>query len=222
VREAEAALKRLGFAKIPPLVHTAPEGPSFWVQESGVPRRTFPVFIGVRAEESAPKLRQWLAQPRDPAPPSRRAILVVPTDHVAEEAWARWPSVLGDDPELAILVVPPVPGGPSDSPHWHSRVVDRRELLTLTTGIVVGLFRLSQETEGSGQLDFEEMLDLLRSRFGVDVQASLGVSSDPDALFLLYQLAQRDAYAPGEPASNLHALVLKPTGPAARLPWFAG
>ncbi len=50
---------------------------------------------------------------------------------------------------------------------------------------------------------------------------SLGVKADEDALFLLYQLAQRDAYAPGEPGANLHLLVLKPTGPAARLPWFA-
>ena len=29
------------------------------------------------------------------------------------------------------------------------------------------------------------------------------------------------SYAPGDAGSNLHTLVLKPTGPAARLPWYA-
>ena len=74
---------------------------------------------------------------------------------------------------------------------------------------------------GSSQIDFEEMLTLLKSRFGIDVHGSLGVKTDEDALFLLYQLALRDSYAPGDAGANVHVLVLKPTGPAARLPWFA-
>jgi photosystem II stability/assembly factor-like uncharacterized protein len=35
-------------------------------------------------------------------------------------------------------------------------------------------------------------------------------------------VGERDAYAPGDPGANLHLLVLKPSGPAARLPWFSG
>ena len=89
------------------------------------------------------------------------------------------------------------------------------------TGVVVGMFRRAQDSEGASPVDFEEMLGILKTRFGIDVHRSLGVSSDEDALFLLYQLALRDSYAPGDPGANLHLLVLKPTGPAARLPWFA-
>ena len=95
-------------------------------------------------------------------------------------------------------------------------------MLRIATGVVVGLFRRAQAAEGSNQVDFEELLTLLKGRFGIDVNRSLGVQSDEDALYLLYQLATRDSYAPGDPGSSLHLLVLKPTGPAARLPWFAG
>ena len=84
----------------------------------------------------------------------------------------------------------------------------------------MGLFRRAQD-EGSGQIDFSEILTILRRRFGVDPHRSLGVASDEDALFLLYQLALRDAYAPGDPGANLHLIVAKPGGPAGRLPWFA-
>ncbi|HEV2167187.1 MAG TPA: hypothetical protein VGS23_09485, partial [Thermoplasmata archaeon] len=65
-------------------------------------------------------------------------------------------------------------------------------------------------------------LATLRARFHVDVAGSLGVASDEDALWMMYQLALRHGYAPGDPSGNLHMLVLKPTGPAARLPWFSG
>jgi hypothetical protein len=63
---------------------------------------------------------------------------------------------------------------------------------------------------------------LLRSRFGVDIHRSLGVDGDGDALFLLYQLARRDGYAPNDGGATLHQVILQPSGPAARLPWFAG
>jgi len=110
----------------------------------------------------------------------------------------------------------------SAHPHWHSIVVDRDTLLRLSTGVVVGMFRRAFASAGQSPVDFSELLEILRERFHLDVQRSLGVTTDEDALFLLYQLAQRDSYAPGDAASNLHSLVLKPTGPAARLPWFAG
>lgn len=221
VQAAEAALKRFGFSKIPPVGREPRVHPEFWVQEAGVPRRTFPVFVERGPAKS--RLDEWIRfETRSPGS-LRRAIFVVPNDRAAEETWAelrhKGSEVL--DPEVAILVLPPRPGS-EGPPHWHARIVDRAELLSIATGIVVGLFRRAQETEGSAQIDFEEMLETLKNRFGIDVRASLGVESDPDALFLLYQLALKDAYAPGDAAANLHLLVLKPTGPAARLPWFAG
>jgi hypothetical protein len=224
LRTAESALKKLGFSRVPPVHREASLEPTFWVQESGVPRRTFPVFVGAR-QDAAPSdgIERWLVGARRVRSPARRAIFVVPSDRAAEEAWDRLAGAGGPtlDSEVSVLVVP------SDertgtAPHFHLRLAEPRELLRLATGVVVGLFRRAQAADEPGQVDFEEMLQLLRQRFGVDVQRSLGVRSDEDALFLLYQLAQRDSYAPGDPGSNLHLLVLKPTGPAARLPWFAG
>jgi hypothetical protein len=221
LRRAEAALKRLGFARIAPAVRDVPLEPSFWVQEAGVPRRTFPVFVqgGVAATDA--RLLQWARASEAPAA-SKRAIVVVPSERAAEEAWASLRHGPKDDPaaELSILVVHPSPNASEGEPRWHAGTLPPREVLRLATGIVVGLFRRALETEGASQIDFSEILTLLRQRFGVDVHRSLGVTSDEDALFILYQLAQRDSYAPGDPGSSLHMLVLKPTGPAARLPWF--
>ncbi len=222
-RTAESVLKRLGYSRVPPVQRAPAVEPSFWVQEAGVPRRTFPVYVPpsgrVTVEEGIDRWVAALGQAR--ARPSR-AIFVVPTDADAEEAWARLGRASGAtiDHEVSILVVPPTERA-TELPHFHQRVVDPREVLRLSTGIVVGLFRRAAGTDGPGQVDFEELLGLLKERFGIDVQRSLRVSSDEDALFVLYQLALRDAYAPGDPGSSLHLLVLKPTGPAARLPWFA-
>jgi hypothetical protein len=222
LRDAENVLKKLGYSRVPP-VRREPDGePSFWVQESGVPRRTFPVFVNaVPSASVAEGVDRWVAGVQTARSPPRRAIFVVPTDGAAEETWARLARANDAEieNEVAVLVVP---GGERAEPaHFALRVVEPAEILRLATGIVVGLFRRAAASEESGQIDFEEMLGILRLRFGVDVQRSLGVRSDEDALFLLYQLAQRDSYAPGEPGANLHLLVLKPTGPAARLPWFA-
>jgi hypothetical protein len=146
----------------------------------------------------------------------------VPNDSAAEAAWARIVRAPGAtiENEVSILVLPSGPRSEAP-PHFHLRVVTHRELLRFATGVVVGLFRRAQQSEGAQPVDFEEMLTLLKTRFGLDVHRSLGVHSDEDALFLLYQLALKDSYAPGDPGANLHLLVLKPTGPAARLPWFA-
>jgi hypothetical protein len=217
LRRAELALRRFGYAKIPAMRGAAGVEPAFWVQEPGVPRRTFPVFV----EGAGPAAVAWdeylrgTGSTRSPA----RAIVVVPTDRDAEDAYRRGQHTPtpGGDGEISILVNP---AGPPEA-HWHAAIVAPRELLRLATGVVVGLFRRANQGEGAGQVDFEEMLGILRERFRVDVAGSLGVESDEDALFLLYQLALRDSYAPGDPGSNLHALVLRPSGPAARLPWFA-
>jgi len=214
LRHAEAALRRLGFARVPPATDTR-AGAQFWVQESGVPRRRFPVFVG-----AAPHPRTLEASRADVTP--HRGIVVVNSDQAADEAWRsthRAPAG-GLDAEFAILVVPSRGTGESASAHWHAGTLDRLELLRLATGVVVGLFRRAERTD-AGPVDFGELLVLLRRRFGVDVHRSLGVEDDEDALFMLYQLAQRYSWVPGEGGSNVHSIVLKPTGPAARLPWFA-
>ncbi len=223
-RDAENVLKRLGYAKVSNPRRGPAGEPSFWVQEAGVPRRTFPVYVPP-GEPSAVEagIEQWVTGVRSARPAQRRAIFVVPTDETAEEAWRRFSRTAGRsaiDHEVSILVVPPA-GAPSRDAHFHLRVAEPKEILQIATGIVVGLFRRAAAGDGGNQIDFEELLALLTSRFGIDVQRSLGVRSDEDALFILYQLAMRDSYAPGEPGTNLHLLVLKPTGPAARLPWFA-
>ncbi len=224
LRRAEAALRRLGYSRVPPASRDVPVEPAFWVQEAGVPRRTFPVFVqGPAPDASVNRLFQWARASMAAPSESKRAIVVVPTDRAAEEAWASLRSSPKDDPssELSILVLDPPHPGSDTEPRWHAGTLPQREILRLATGIVVGLFRRAQDSEGAGQLDFSELLGILRQRFGVDVHRSLGVESDEDALYILYQLAQRDSYAPGDAASNLHMLVLKPTGPGARLPWFA-
>jgi len=224
LRDAENVLKKLGYSRVPP-VRRAPDGePSFWVQESGVPRRTFPVFVhAAPSGNPAEGVDRWVAGERTGPSPPRRAIFVVPNDRAAEETWARLSRTDGAsiENEVAVLVVPAGERTDPTPPHFHLRLAEPAEILRLATGIVVGLFHRAAASEESGQIDFEELLDLLRQRFGVDVNRSFGVRSDEDALFLLYQLAQRDSYAPGDSGANLHLLVLKPTGPAARLPWFA-
>ncbi len=222
VKDTEVVLRRLGYARVAPERAASEPEATFWVQEAGVPRRRYPVFVPTEPPTLAERIDRWLTGPSATPPPRRRAIFVAPTDAAADAAWAKLAGV-GDsavDHEVAILVVPPA--APSEpAAHFHLRRVDPKELLRLATGVVVGLFRRAQASDGASQVDFEEMLALLRQRFGIDVQGSLGVRSDEDALFLLYHLAHRDSYAPGDLGTNLHLLVLKPTGPAARLPWFA-
>ena len=222
-RDAETVLKRLGFARVrPERKQSAEPDVSFWVQEPGFPRRTAPVFVP--PSESSPlaeRIDRWL-KVGTPAETRRRAIFVAPSDSAAEEAWAR----LGRHEEadlggrVSILVLPKSEAE-DRAAHFHLRRASPREVLRVATGVVVGLFRRAQAAEQNGQIDFEEMLGALRQQFGLDVRRSLGVENDEDALYLLYQLAQRDSYAPGDGGANLHLLVLKPTGPAARLPWFA-
>jgi len=222
-RDAESVLRRLGYARVEPGRRTHEPGASFWVQESGVPRRTFPVFVPARERASLTEgVDRWLEQPvRGPSAP-RRAIFVAPSDAAAEEAWDRIAQTgrAAVEHDVSILVVPAA-AATAGTPHFALRRASPRELLQVATGIVVGLFRRAREDDGGGAIDFSELLGLARGRFGIDVHRSLGVRSDEDALYILYQLAQRDAYAPGDAGSNLHLLVLKPSGPAARVPWFA-
>lgn len=221
LQKAEAALKRLGYARIPPVVRDAPGEPQFWVQEAGVPRRTFPVFVQEGSTSGASdRVGAFSRRAPGVAASPARAIVVVPSDRAADEAWQALRARDQDAAaEYAILIVPSRPD--EAEARWHAGTLPPKAVLRLATGIVVGLFHRAQAEEGGTQIDFTDLLQILRHRFGVDVHRSLGVTSDEDALFILYQLALRDSYAPGDPGANLHLLVLKPAGPAARLPWFA-
>jgi len=222
-RDAETVLKRLGYARVEPGRRGREPGASFWVQEAGVPRRTFPVFVPAAERVSvADGIGRWLERSGPAAAVPRRAIFVAPNDADAEAAWERLAATgrAAVEDDVSILVVPPAPS-PDRAGYFALRRASPRELLRVATGVVVGLFRRARDDDGGGAIDFGEMLQLMRTRFGIDVQRSLGVRTDEDALYLLYQLAQRYAYAPGDAGSNLHVLVLKPTGPAARVPWFA-
>jgi len=222
-RDAETVLRRLGFSRVEPARPVREPGASFWVQEAGVPRRTFPVFVPTAGRTSLTEgIDRWLERAAGGSGPIRRAIFVAGSDAAADEAWDRLartgPTTGGAD--VSILVVP-AERASERSGYFALRRIGPRELLRVATGVVVGLFRRTREEEGGGSIDFAEMLQLLRVRFGIDVHRSLGVRTDEDALYVLYQLAQRDTYAPGEAGANLHLLALKPMGPAARVPWFA-
>jgi hypothetical protein len=223
-RDAESVLKRLGYARVSNPRRAPTVEPSFWVQEAGVPRRTFPVFVP-SDERSAVEagIERWVTGVQSARPSQRRAIFVVPTDETAEDAWRRFLRSAGGsaiDHEVSILVLPP-PEHPEDVPHFHLRVADPREVLAISTGIVAGLFRRAAENDEGNQVDFDDLLTTLTGRFGIDVHRSLNVRTDEDALYILYQLACRDSFVPGDSGANLHMLVLKPSGPAARLPWFS-
>jgi hypothetical protein len=212
VRAAESALRRLGYARI----HSRPRSPAtplpqFYVQEAAAPRRKVPVFV---ADAGSVEAGSEFSE--------RPAILVVPDEDSARAAWTRLRSggIVRADPEVSILVLAERRAG-APEPYWHAGAIEPRALLTLATGIIVGLFRRAASSGEGGQVDFEEMLRLMRTRFHIDVESTLSVRSDEDALWIMYQLAMRHSYAPGDSASNLHLMVLKPTGPSARLPWYA-
>ncbi|MGA7860652.1 MAG: hypothetical protein WCB19_02195, partial [Thermoplasmata archaeon] len=123
--------------------------------------------------------------------------------------------------ELRILVLRD-PQGTARAPHWHLVTVPPREVLRVATGVVVGMYRRAFSRSGPSDIDFSQLLGTLRQAYHIDVQRSLGVQSDEEALFVLYHLALRDTFAPGNIAGNLHSIVANPTGPASRIPWFAG
>jgi hypothetical protein len=222
VQEAEAALKELGFSKARPAGRRPTPAPSFWVESPRTRRRSIPVYVD-RAGQTVP----GVVTPADAVPEAEAEltppILVVPTDAVAESAWSLVPQKGGllAPTKLRILVLRD-PQGAARSPHWHLVTVPPREVLRLSTGIVVGMYRRAFSGSGAGDIDFSELLGNLRQEYHIDVQRSLGVQSDEDALFILYHLALRDSFAPGNIAGNLHSIVANPTGPASRIPWFAG
>ena len=222
LREAETALRELGFPKARPAGTRSTPPPSFWVTSSKTRHRSIPVYVD-RAGSTVPGVMPPGDATPDPDPEQTSPILVVPTDAAAESAWGLLPKSRGTlaPTKLRILVLRD-PRGAARSPHWHLVTVPPREVLRLATGIVVGMYRRAFAGSGPGDIDFSELLGALRREYHIDVQRSLGVQSDEDALFVLYHLALRDTFAPGNIAGNLHSIVANPTGPASRIPWFAG
>jgi hypothetical protein len=140
-RDAEAVLKKLGYSRVAPTRRDPSPDAVFWVQESGVPRRTFPVFIppaGRRPLEE--RIDRWVAGARGDRSGHYRAIFVVPNDDEADEAWARLGSTSGAviDHEVSILVVPSG-GKPSAPPHFHLRIAEPREVLRLAPGLKIAV-----------------------------------------------------------------------------------
>ncbi len=222
VREAEAALRDLGFPKTRPAGNRPTPAPSFWVASRTTRHRSIPVYVD-RAGGVLPGVMPPADATPDPDAEQSSPILVVPTDAAAESAWSLMPKPRGllAPTKLRILVLRGSPGD-ARAPHWHLVTVPPREVLRLATGIVVGMYRRAFSGSGPGDVDFSELLVTLRQEYHIDVQRSLGVQSDEDALFILYHLALRDTFAPGNIAGNLHSIVANPTGPASRIPWFAG
>jgi len=218
VREAEAALRDLGYHRTRSSGPRPLPTPSFWVHGPRSRTGSIPVYVN-RPEGALPAG----APANGPEAETHAAILVVPTDAAAESAWRLLPSSPGapSPTKLSILVLRD-PRGNSRAPHWHLLVAPPKEVLRLATGIVVGMYHRAFAGQAGGDIDFGELLATLRAQYHVDVQKSLGVESDEDALFILYHLALRDTFAPGNIAGNIHSIVANPTGPASRIPWFAG
>lgn len=222
VREAEAALRELGFPRARTAGPHPSFPPSFWVENRGSGRRSIPVYVD-RAGSVTPRALSGPEPIPDLESDVPASILVVPTDAAAESAWGLVPQNRGSSApwKLRILVLRG-PKGTGRAPHWHLAAVSPREVLRLATGIVVGMYRRAFSGAGPSDIDFGELLAVLRNGYQIDVQRSLGVQSDEDALFVLYHLALRDSFAPGNIAGSIHSIVANPTGPASRIPWFAG
>jgi hypothetical protein len=222
LREAEGALRDLGYPKARSAGSRPTAAPSFWVENPRTRRRSIPVYVD-RAGAALPGVLPPTDATPDPDADPTPPILVVPTDAAAESAWSLVPKNRGvpTPSKLRILVLRD-PKGEARAPHWHLVTVPPREVLRISTGIVVGMYRRAFTGNGPSDIDFSELLGTLRQEYHIDVQRSLGVQSDEDALFILYHLALRDSFAPGNIAGNLHSIVANPTGPASRIPWFAG
>ena len=95
-RSAENVLKKLGYAKVANPRREPIVEPTFWVQEAGVPRRTFPVYVPPTEPAAVEAgIERWVDGVRSARPSQRRAIFVVPTDETAEEAWRRFSRTAG-------------------------------------------------------------------------------------------------------------------------------
>jgi len=207
----------------------------FWVRAPGYPGRPLPVFSSLKDRTTPPEgpsalLARWSRSLRSAqdAPPWG-SILVVDGDEDARRVVEGLTQGTSPPDRFArffvrILVRSFGPSGDRRSHwRWERHRVSGPELLTLATGTLLGLAQRSR-AEGSEEgftVDLPGMVRELKGTLLVDLEGSLGVESTEDALFLLYQLAQRHGYAPGDQGGSLHELIGQPQSPAARLPWFS-
>lgn len=233
-------LQKMGFSLTRSEAHGAAgeAEADLWVRPPGTKSLVAPVFVEASSPGS-PEARaerlvsRWTHGLRTTAPRIPRAsILIVTSDQSAEIAGQR---LVATSPvplpetvsRTRILVNPSREAEPEASPHWHRLRLPPRVVLMLATGTLLALAERAEKAQtagdegGGGVIDVEGMFRELRRTFNVDVEGSLGVTREEDAMFLLYQLALRETYAPGDQGASLHELVNDPKGPAARLPWFA-
>lgn len=230
LRTIAQTLLKMGYPPVASVASGARREVDLWVVREGgsvqLPVYISPASTGPRVEEEAAALiRRWSEGNRTAEVALTPSILVVSNDMAASAAarnlFETSPiSAPATTTTAAILVVPPEEG----RPHWHRYILPPRQVLTLATGTILGLTlrqgSINPEGEGGPNLDFAAMLHHLKFTLHVDVEGSLGVTSEEDALFMLYQLAIRYGYAPGDHGSSLHMLTLKPSSPASRVPFY--
>ncbi len=232
-----ATLQKMGFAAISRRGPSPWEGADLWVRSSRN-RSVLPVLVErvdppSIEERTRRLLERWSQGLRLTATPQQggSSILVVDSDSSAELASRGMVAASPLPLSLAvsrtrILVHPRRTGEAVSAPHWHRLRLPPRVVLMLATGALVGLAERAEqaeagETGGAAPIDVEGMFRALRSVFSIDVEGSFGVTREEDAMFLMYQLALKETYAPGDQGASLHELVNNPKGPGARLPWFA-
>ncbi len=235
--EVRRTLESLGFQSASETPASAVPGADLWVAHGPDSRSRHPVFVFPRGstrslrDPEPDRVERWIESVSSPPSGSSiTPILVTRTDEMAEalvRGLTQGQSVPASRAATStrILVLPDGRGtGASPRPHWHRLRMPRSEVLTVATGVLVGMLQ-SRGTEGDGDgmmsFDFGAMLHQMKYGFHIDVEGSLGATSEEESLMILYQVALLLGYAPGDQASNLHMIVAKPDSPAARIPWFA-
>lgn len=232
-----STLQKMGFLPTSPSVRSGGNDADLWVRSSRG-RNVVGVFVEapstlpneVRTRELVERWSSGLGI-TSPAGKGGSSILVVDSDNSAATAGQAMVTASPMPLSVAIartriLVLPRKGEGESPSAHWHRLRLPPRVVLMLATGTLVGLAQRNRgddegEGEGAVPIDIEGMFRALRQTFSVDIEGSFGVKREEDAMFLMYQLALKETYAPGDQGASLHELVHNPKGPAARLPWFA-
>ncbi len=231
----QRVLEGMGFRPESPRAGRPAAEADFWVRAPGTPGRKLPVFSSLKDRATAPEgpaalLARWSRGLRSAgAPTPWGSILVVDGDEAARhvvEGLTEGPAPVDRFERFFVRILVRSPGSPEDSRahwRWEHHKVRGAELLTLATGTLLGLAQRSRAEGGEEGLtvDLPGMVRELKGTLLVDLEGSLGVESTEDALFLLYQLAQRHGYAPGDQGGSLHELIAQPQSPAARLPWFS-
>ena len=231
----QRVLEGMGFRPESPRSGRPVPEADFWVRTPGFPGRPLPVFSSLKDRTASPEapsalLARWSRGLRSAqGSPPWGSILVVDGDEDARRVVeGLTQDTFRPDPfaRFFVRILVRSPGSPDDPRthwRWERHRVSGPELLTLATGTLLGLAQRARSEGGEEgfTVDLPGMVRELKGTLLVDLEGSLGVESTEDALFLLYQFAQRHGYAPGDQGGSLHELLAQPQSPAARLPWFA-